>query len=487
MQLAPAFLPRCRSVHARLSLRPLLFGPSATYKECRLLLEHMLGDVAPWYLPLMFGGCMLWCFAPSLLPWCEERGVLGLAYKWAPPVMVGGLILYRANAIFSLDFSHLEVATILTPSSSRADQMTLMFTGQGAIEGALLSLMVFSVLSPNLPSLRAVGDEHRQAVQQGLMRHSGWWILICVVLLFPDSRYFEPDSLPSSPTVALASWWSLASIVCFTLLLIMSGEIVASTSLLTTNDSTSLLFQRAVLKLLILLPVACYAMAQTEVLSEAWWARPMHDSNQTVALMVLVYGLLICCVHAPAAWMESGLGQGDGQSVSMTWGYGGVVALCFLVCIGSVNHVALFGTGMQVISVSLRLTSFVALAGALSMLLPTMGYDSAHRPELWWLRFTLYLCVPVGSLFSVSFWLLIPLVFAAGILTLNLPWILEEHPFEMFHKPLIGWTALIGLSVILGLISATSYAMLVILFGTLLIANALFMTLGMNRWAHQNS
>ena len=213
----------------------------------------------------------------------------------------------------------------------------------------------------------------------------------------------------------------------------------------------------------------------------------MHDSNQTVALMVLVYGLLICCVHAPAAWMESGLGQGDGQSVSMTLGYGGVVALSFLVCIGSVNHVALFGTGMQVISVSLRLTSFVALAGALSMLLPTMGYDSAHRPELWWLRFTLYLCVPVGSLFSVSFWLLIPLVFAAGILTLNLPWILEEHPFEMFHKPLVGWTALIGLFVILGLISATSYAMLVILFGALLIANALFMTFGMNRWAHQNS
>lgn len=447
----------------------------------------MLGDVAPWYLPLMFGACMLWCFAPSLMPWCDERGALGLVYKWTPPAMVGGLVLYRAKGIFSLDFSHTEVATILTPSSSRADQITLMFTGQGAIEGALLALMMFSLLSPKLPSLRAVGVEHRQVVQQGLMRHSGWWILICVVLLFSDSHYFEPSSLPSSPTVELASWWSLASIVCFCLLLIMSGEIVASTSLLTTNDSTSLLFRRAVLKLLLLLPVACYAIAQTEVLSEAWWARPMHDSNQTVALMILVYSLLICCVHAPAAWLESGLGQGDGQSVSMTWGYGGVVALSFFVCIGSVNHVDLFGTGMQVILVSLRLTSFIALAGALSMLLPTMGFDSAHRPELWWLRFTLYLCVPVGSLFSVSFWLLIPLVFTAGILTLNLPWILEDHPFELFHKPLLVWTALLGLLVVLGLMLTTSYAMLVVLFGVLLTANALFMTLGMNNWAHQDS
>ena len=350
-----------------------------------------------------------------------------------------------------------------------------------------MALMMFSLLSPKLPSLRAVGVEHRQAVQQGLMRHSGWWILICVVLLFSDSHYIEPSSLPSSPTVELASWWSLASIVCFSLLLIMSGEIVASTSLLTTNDSTSLLFRRAVLKLLLLLPVACYAIAQTEVLSEAWWARPMHDSNQTVALMILVYSLLICCVHAPAAWLESGLGQGDGQSVSMTWGYGGVVALSFFVCIGSVNHVDLFGTGMQVILVSLRLTSFIALAGALSMLLPTMGFDSAHRPELWWLRFTLYLCVPVGSLFSVSFWLLIPLVFTAGILTLNLPWILEDHPFELFHKPLLVWTALLGLLVVLGLMLTTSYAMLVVLFGALLTANALFMTLGMNNWAHQDS
>jgi len=33
---------------------------------------------------------------------------------------------------------------------------------------------------------------------------------------------------------------------------------------------------------------------------------------------------------------------------------------------------------------------------------------------------------------------------------------------------------------------AASYATLVILFGALLIANALFMTLGMNRWSHQN-
>jgi hypothetical protein len=213
----------------------------------------------------------------------------------------------------------------------------------------------------------------------------------------------------------------------------------------------------------------------------------MHDSNQTVGLMILVYSLLICCVHAPAAWLESGLGQGDGQSVSMIWGYGGVVALSLLVCIGSVNHVDLFGTGTQVILVSLRLTSFIALAGALSMLLPTMGFDSAHRPELWWLRFTLYLCVPVGSLFSVSFWLLIPSAFTAGILTLNLPWILEDHPFELFHKPLIAWTALLGLLVVLGLMLTTSYAMLVALFGALLTANALFMTLGMNNWAHQAS
>ena len=442
----------------------------------------MLGDVAPWYLPLLFGGCMLWCFAPGLLPWCEEKGVLGLIYKWSPPAMVVGLLFYRANAIFSLDSSHLEVATILTPSSTRMEQLKLIFTGQGAIEGALLSLMLFSLLSPKLPSLRTVGSEHRQAVQQGLMRHSGWWILICVVLLFPDSRYFEPSSLPSSPTVSLASWWNLASIVCFTLLLIMSGEIVASTSLLTTNDSTSLLFQRAVLKLLILLPVACYAMGQTDVLSEAWWARPLHNSNQTVALMILVYSLLICCVHAPAAWMESGLGQGDGQSVSMTWGYGGVVVLTFLISIGSVSQVALFGTGTQIVLVSIRLTSFVSLAGALSMLLPTMGYDSAHRPELWWLRFTLYLAVPVGTLFSVSFWLLIPLVFAAGVLTLNLPWILEEHPFEMFRKPLLGWSVFLGLTAALGSIFASTYVEMVLLFGAILVANALFVTLGMKRW-----
>ena len=447
----------------------------------------MLGDVAPWYLPLMFTGVLLWCFAPNLLPWCEERGALALLYKWGPSAMVLGLLLYRANAIFSLDSSHVEVATILTPNATFAEQIQLIFTGQGAIEGAFLCLMLFSLLSPKLPSLRGIEMGHRQAIQQGLMRHTGWWMLLCVILVFPDARYVEPASFPSSSTVSLPSWWNLAAIICFSLLLIMSGEIVASTSLLTTNDSTLLLFRRAVLKLVILLPFAVYFMTQSSVFSDLWWSRPLQDSNHTVALMILVYSLLICFVHAPAAWLESSLGQGGGQSTTMAWGYGIVIAFSFFITIRSVSYVDLFGDGSQTVLVSLRLASFVALASALSMLMPTLGYDSAHRPELWWLRFTLFLIIPAGSLFSVSFWLLIPAVFASGVLTLNIPWLLENHPFETYRKVILAWSVLAGLVLLGGIIFSVSFCALVVISTAILCTNAFFTIFGMQRWSEQTA
>lgn len=431
----------------------------------------------------MFTGFLLWCFAPTLVPWCEEKGALVWLYKGAPPAMVFGLLLHRASAIFSLDFAHIEVATVLSSTSPFSEQVQLMLTGQGAIEGALLSLMLFSLLSPKLPSLREVNSEQRQAIQQGLMRHTGWWVLLCVVLLFPDARYISPSSLPSSPTVALSSWWNLAAIVCITLLLVMSGEIVASSSLLTTNDSTSLLFRRAVMKQIVLLPLAVYVMAQSSVFTDFWWGRPLQNSNETVGLMILVYSLLVCFVHAPAAWLESSLGQGDGQSKTMAWGYGLVLALCFLVTLRSVSHVDLFGDGNQLVFVSLRVTSFVALLAAILMLLPTLGYDSAHRPELWWLRFSLFLIVPAGSLFSASFWLLVPAVFVSGVLTLNIPWLLETHPFEPFRKSILIWSVVIAVIFVIGLLVLNSFCSLAILSGAILLLNASFVTVAMQRWA----
>lgn len=237
------------------------------------------------------------------------------------------------------------------------------------------------------------------------------------------------------------------------------------------------------MKLVILLPLAVYVMAQSSVFSDFWWDRPLQNSNETVGLMILVYSLLVCFVHAPAAWLESSLGQGDGQSKTMAWGYGLVLALCFFITLRSVNLVDLFGEGNQLIFVSLRLTSFVALAAAVLMLLPTLGYDSAHRPELWWLRFSLFLIVPAGSLFSVSFWLLLPAVFVCGVLSLNIPWILETHPFASYRKSVIIWSVVAGMVFLIGSFSLHSFCSIAILSGVILVLNASIVTFGMKHWA----
>jgi hypothetical protein len=52
----------------------------------------------------------------------------------------------------------------------------------------------------------------------------------------------------------------------------------------------------------------------------------------------------------------------------------------------------------------------------------------------------------------------------------------------MFRKPLLGWSVFLGLTAALGSIFASTYVAMVLLFGAILIANALFVTLGMKRW-----
>ena len=127
----------------------------------------------------------------SLLNVLRERPLLHRLYVWLPPVMVLGLLVSRASDLLALDPTHPEVALILGDGAGVGARLQVLFTGQGAVEGALLSLLVFAVLSPRLPSLRDASSATTEAVQSRMMTHAGWWGLLTLMMLFEPTAY-EP-------------------------------------------------------------------------------------------------------------------------------------------------------------------------------------------------------------------------------------------------------------------------------------------------------
>ena len=407
----------------------------------------MLAESAPWYLPAMIGLTVAWIAAPYVSQKMTQEGRLWNAYVWAPIILAVGLLLHRCQTIWSLDQRSREVGLVLGGASNFTERVQLLFNGQGGLEGAYLSVLIFAALCPRLPSLRNVKPRQQEEVQVRIMAHTGWWALLLATLLFPVEAYESLTSIPLQPTQALPGWSVFGSILICTLLLVMSGEIVASSAMLAHSRATTLLFQRAILKIVILLPLAWWLLWNMEPLSTSWWDRPDQHSLETLALIVISYATMVCFVHAPAAWFERSLGVTKNQSWSLGLTFLIVVACLFLTSRWMVGQLEGTESGMNPWLRAFGVTAAFSLFATAVMYLPSAGFDAAYRPELWWLRWALILILPIGLWFSNNVWVLLPGIFLAGGATLLLPWQIETHQHEMFKQRTL--TMLAG-AVILG-------------------------------------
>ena len=145
-----------------------------------------------------------------------------------------------------------------------ANVSRLLFTGYGALEGALLSLLLFSLLVPRLPSLSSASDSTKAFVKYRVMTHNAAWVLLGLVLLFPEDAHAGMSSLPPHPTLPVEGWGIFLVVALFSLLVMMAGEIVAASSHLASTNETRLLFDRAILKSLVALVLAWLLLFQTE-------------------------------------------------------------------------------------------------------------------------------------------------------------------------------------------------------------------------------
>ena len=378
------------------------------------MMAFMLASTVPWYLPVLFLSCFGWAFAFYIEGAFSHRPVLRRLYRWTPPVMAGGLVIARAVDLFSLSSSNPEVAYVLGQNPSIMEQFTLLFTGQGALEGGLFSLLVFALYAPFLPSLRGCSSDTQNFVRSRMMTHAGAWSVLLLMFLFQQDMYASVATAPSSPTVEPAGWSSFLLVVLFTLLLMMSGEMLTASAHMASSGETSLLLQRAVLKTIAAGFVAWVCLFQTDVYTPEWWDRPLHDERLAVAFIIVTYGTWVTLAHAFCTVAEGVQGPSSSQAKSLAWCMALTAGVSLLLSGGTADVVHVYAEGAGAYITGWKWVSVLMLFGAATMLLPTVGFDAAHHPEAWWFRITMLLFLPVGVLASDAVWLLYPSLLLSG-------------------------------------------------------------------------
>ena len=401
----------------------------------------MLAESQGWIMPLLFLGCLLWALSP-MLPLHEPHQRW---QRWAlhalPPLLLFALLIDRMHALLTHDVNHPEVATLLTSVDAWPVRLQVLFTGQGAVEGAMLSFMAFSVLSPRLPSLRGAVPTTRSAIQRRMVAHAGAWCAVLMTTLLPESAYESLTLLPPQPTQTVGAWSVLFAVVLATLVLIMAGELVSATGLMATTREPRLLLQRAVMKMAVALPLLWWCWA-IHVDVEAWWARPNADSKATLGLLIALFGTAVTTVHVPAQLVE-GRSHTNQHPTRTTVAVAFTALLMMPLFGGWMSDAFGYAASADALWIALRLTAVLLLVAGAFMLLPLLGMDGAHRPELWWFRVVIGAGVPVGLVFTSDAALLVQGALLTGTLSLMWPWILEHQ-----HRPQ-RYAAAASLSVVL--------------------------------------
>ena len=284
--------------------------------------------------------------------------------------MVLGLLVSRAGDLAALDPTHPEVALILGDGAGVGARLQVLFTGQGVVEGALFSLLVFAVLSPRLPSLRDASSATTEAVQSRMMTHAGWWGLLTLMMLFEPTAYEPMTAPPDAPTVSVSPWSALATTVLFTLLLMMAGEIMSATARMASSGETHVLFHRALLKTALAGTVAWGLLLQTDALSPEWWARPMMDARLATGILIVTYTTLMATSHAFSTVAEGLHSAASRQATSLTWALVAMAVVLFVIASTTAHAVEVYGRGLDAALTGWRWAALALTAGAIAMTLP---------------------------------------------------------------------------------------------------------------------
>jgi hypothetical protein len=302
--------------------------------------------------------------------------------RWLPFALLAVILSLRISAIFSHDTSHIEVAAYLVEDASFLDRLYVLVAGDGLVEWMVLPLVYLFAWN---------GQGSKQAWStEGLYklkRTVALMLLVSSTLLFDDSAYIAPDTMPTGTMIAPhVEAWGVAFLLCV--------QFVVITGLLRAyGPSTGLQsYQKrffAPASPFVLTAFAFLFMAYLEsgVFDSSWWSDPRQDDPFATLWLWIFVAFNLHIFAVPQREADAHLGPGNGRSKALGWVIGTSVGLLIVVT-AILMHDQQTPDATSV-RTSLWLVGWMSALMAGVLLLPLLGFDDGSRPELNWVRWSL--------------------------------------------------------------------------------------------------
>ncbi|MBK71599.1 MAG: hypothetical protein CMB43_04145 [Euryarchaeota archaeon] len=437
----------------------------------------MLGDSLPLFFPVLLFLLSLWLVADKVdnyltrfSPMIKSR--LSSIYRLVPLLMIGWLLVVRARAFITRDIEHVEVANRLQGTDFLITDLLLLITGDGVGEFSLLALMLFALWTINLPSMRNAPLSTRKAVQSKVMLYVSACALLTFWIFFPESNYYSPDTLPAQPTMSSSGDLNPLMVILVTLMIAFSGELFAISSLQLPSEYFTILKRRALMKSYVVSILLLLGLYQGGNLETSLVTNQGSEIN-LATILFLSQTLILSLVCIPAKYSDSILKVGQARTKSFA--IMAILCVFVLLIVTSVvlQNTAEFRAGNRYLLESLWLSASFLLIVSTLQILPRYGFDSAARPEFWWLRMSIVFAPALIYWFNHLAVFLIPSLWIIGSLTIIIPNLIEQDATSPSNQRL---SFLIVVSLVILMLTANTTNMLsnfILLGGVILITSAL--------------
>ena len=397
---------------------------------------------------------------------------LSSTYRLVPLMMIGWLLVVRARAFITRDIEHVEVANRLQGTDFVGTDLLLLITGDGAGEFSLMALMIFALWTINLPSMRNAPLSARKAVQSKVMLYVSACALLTFWIFFPESNYYSPDTLPAQSTMSSSGDLNPLMVILVTLMIAFSGELFAISSLQLPSEYFTILKRRALMKSYVVSILVLLGLYQGGNLETSLVTNQGSEIN-IATILFLSQTLILSLVCIPAKYSDSILKVGQARTKSFA-----VMAILCVFILLIVTSLVLqntteFTAGNRYLLESLWLSASFLLIVSTLQILPRYGFDSAARPEFWWLRMSIVFAPALIYWFNQLAVFLIPSLWIIGSLTIIIPNLIEQDATSPSHQRL-GFVAVVGLTILM--LTANTTNMLsnfMLLGGVILVSSAL--------------
>ena len=428
----------------------------------------MLGDSLPLFFPVLIFSLCLWLVADKVDNYCRRfsplvESRLKRTYRIVPILMVAWLMISRARAIITRDTKHVEVANRLGDSNYAFSDLILLISGDGVGEFALLLLLIFSLWTVNLPSMRKAPYHIRKAVQNKVMLYVSACALLTFWIFFPESNYYSPDSFPIQPTMSSNGDYAVVLVIATTLMVAFSAELFAISSLQQEEDFI-VLKKRALLKTYLVSAIVLIGFYFGDYF-EFNWVSGQVDEKVIATLILFSQALILAFICVPGKHSDNLLRVGEARTKSFAIMSLLTLAILILITSFMLQNTTEYSTGNRYLEESLWLTASFTIMLSITQILPRYGFDGAARPEYWWLRITILFAPALIYWFNHLAIFIIPALWCVASLTIVLPNLIEQDAKSPSKQ---GIGLIIGSMILILIITSATANMLgyFILFGS---------------------